>query len=95
MKRWRGEHIPYGPFQLGKWRTPINIIAIIYTFFTCLFLLFPTTVDPTVIYMNWSIVLVGGIFVISILWWFIDGKKNFVSTHGANSFRVARQRLHY
>jgi amino acid transporter len=24
FKRWRGEHIPYGPFQLGRWRNLIN-----------------------------------------------------------------------
>jgi hypothetical protein len=28
--------------------------------------------------MNWSIVLVGGILVISIVWWFIEGRKSFV-----------------
>jgi hypothetical protein len=28
--------------------------------------------------MNWSIVLVGGILVISIVWWIIEGHKSFV-----------------
>ena len=24
FKRWRGEHIPCGPFNLGRWRNVIN-----------------------------------------------------------------------
>lgn len=30
------------------------------------------------VYMNWSVVLVGGIVIISAIWWFIDGRKNYV-----------------
>jgi hypothetical protein len=74
----RGEHIPYGPFQLGRWRTPINIFAIIYTFFTSFFLLWPSSQQVNATYMNWSILLVGGIVVISIVWWFVEGRKSFV-----------------
>lgn len=29
--------------------------------------------------MNWSILLVGGIMVISMVWWFIAGRKEFVA----------------
>ena len=78
MKRWRGEHIPYGPFQLGRFRDAINIVAIIYTFFTSFFLLWPVTQEPPVAYMNWSIVLVGGIVVIAVVWWFVEGRKSFI-----------------
>lgn len=77
-KRWRGEHIPLGPFQLGKWRTPINVFAVIFTVFTCLFLLFPEAANPTAVSMNWTIVLIGGILIISAVWWFIEGRKSFV-----------------
>lgn len=78
LKRWRGETIPYGPFQLGKWRTAVNIVAIIYTIFTSFFLLWPTSQHTNAVYMNWSIVIVGGVVIISIVWWFIEGRKNFV-----------------
>ena len=90
LKRWRGEAIPYGPFQLGKWRTPINIIAILYTVFTSFFLLWPTSQHTNAEYMNWSIVLVGGIVIISIIWWFIEGRKHFV---GPDVERTLERRL--
>ncbi|KAK5169371.1 uncharacterized protein LTR77_005346 [Saxophila tyrrhenica] len=78
MKRWRGEHIPYGPFQLGKWRTPINVFAVVYTLFVSFFLLWPSLEQVNAEYMNWSVLLVGGIVVISMVWWFVEGRKSFV-----------------
>lgn len=86
LKRMRGEHIPYGPFQLGRWRTPIDIFAIIYTVFTSFFLLWPAEQKVNATYMNWSILLVGGIIVISVVWWFVEGKKNFVGPDVSRTF---------
>ena len=53
----------YGPFQLGRWRNLCNGIAVLYTFFTSIFLFFPIYSNPNASTMNWSIVLVGGMFV--------------------------------
>ena len=78
LKGLRGEHIPYGPFQLGRWRTPVNIFAIIYTVFTSFWLFWPSIQNPSPVYMNWSIVLVGGAVVFSVFWWFVEGRKSFV-----------------
>jgi amino acid transporter len=97
FKRMRGEHIPYGPFNLGRWRNLINgvrtlsislrmgcqanervQVAIVYTIFTSFFLFWPASQAVNASSMNWSIVLVGGIVVISIVWWFIEGRKSFV-----------------
>ena len=78
MKRMRGEPIPYGPFQLGRLRTPINIMAIVYTLFVSFFLLWPSSQQTNAVYMNYSVLLVGGVVVISAVWWLIDGRKNYV-----------------
>lgn len=78
LKRHRGEHIPYGPFQLGRWRNIINYTAIVYTFFTSFFLFWPSYIDPTAETMNWSIALVGGMLVFAVFWWFVHGRKTFV-----------------
>ncbi|KAK6439601.1 hypothetical protein LTR95_004191 [Oleoguttula sp. CCFEE 5521] len=77
-KRMRREPIAYGPFQLGRWRNLLNGIAIVYTFFTCIFLFFPAAPNPTPAAMNWSIVLVGAVFVFAIFWWFVQGRKTFI-----------------
>lgn len=79
MKRMRGEPINYGPFQLGRWRNLLNITTIVYTVFTCFFLFWPTVPNSDASTMNWSILLVGGIMVISMVWWFIAGKNEFVA----------------
>lgn len=76
-KRARGEPIYYGPFQLGRWRNILNIVAIIYTVFACMLLFFPTAPAPTPVSMNWSIVLVGGVLVFAVFWWFVSGKRSF------------------
>lgn len=85
IKRMRGEHINYGPFQLGRWRNLINGFAIVYTLFTCFFLFWPTAANPTKETMNWSIVLVGGVMVFSVFWWFVDGQRNFVAFNTAGA----------
>jgi choline transport protein len=78
LKRRRGEHIPYGPFQLGKYRNVINGVAIVYTLFTTFFLLWPATAHPDASSMNWTIVLIGGVLTFSGFWWFVEGRKSFV-----------------
>ena len=88
MKRRRGEHIPYGPFQLGHFRNVVNGIAIVYTLFTSFFPLWPVMENPSAAYMNWTIVLVGGIAVISLVWWFVEGRKSFF---GPNIERTLNQ----
>lgn len=77
LKRRRGEHIPYGPFQLGRFRGVINGVAIVYTLFTTFFLLWPATAHPDASTMNWTIVLIGGVLVFSCFWWFVEGRKSF------------------
>ncbi|KAK3718751.1 hypothetical protein LTR37_004970 [Vermiconidia calcicola] len=78
MKRWRGEYIPYGPFQLGKYRDVINGFAIVYTLFTTFFLLWPAMQNPSAAEMNWTILLIGGVLVFAAFWWFVEGRKSFV-----------------
>ena len=36
-----------GPFSLGKWSTPINIVAVAWTCFLTVLFIFPSTVNPT------------------------------------------------
>lgn len=61
-------------------------MAIIYTVFTSFWLLWPNSLHTNAQYMNWSVLLVGGIVVISIVWWFIDGKKNYVGPDVSRTF---------
>lgn len=78
FKRWRGEVIPYGPFQLGRYREPINAFAVLYTVFMTFFLLWPAEAHPTAATMNWTVVLIGGVLVFAAFWWFVEGRKSFI-----------------
>ncbi|WYZ43570.1 hypothetical protein EsH8_VII_000006 [Colletotrichum jinshuiense] len=49
--------IAKGPFQLGRWQKPINIIAIVWTVFISIILFFPPTYPVTAENMNYAIVI--------------------------------------
>lgn len=69
------ETLPYGPFKLGRLGVPINIIAIIYTVFACVFLLFPPYQPITPQNFNYASVVLGGVLLLSALYWFWKGRK--------------------
>ena len=77
MKRLRGEHIPFGPFTLGRWGLPINCFAVAYTTFTSIFMFFPPFAQTDATTFNWAVVMLAGTLAISIGYWFITGRKTF------------------
>jgi len=59
-----------GPFSLGRWSSPIAIIAIAYMSFINVILFFPASPNPTVTEMNYGIVVFGGVFLACIAWYY-------------------------
>ena len=70
--------LPYGPFRLGRLGIGINLASIIYTVYVSIFLLFPPYQPVTAQNMNYAPVVLGGVLVLSAVWWFIGGKRDFV-----------------
>jgi amino acid transporter len=68
-KRLSGEPLRLGPWNLGRWGTPINVFAIIYSIIAIVFSFFPITVNPTLDYMNWSCVMFPGIVIIGLVYY--------------------------
>jgi choline transport protein len=87
LTRLRGDHIPFGPFRLGRWGLPINLFAIVYGIFILIWLPFPPYLPVTGANMNYSGPILGGILLFALLDWFIWGKKRFeVPTHKDESY---------
>ncbi|KAF1838285.1 putative GABA permease [Decorospora gaudefroyi] len=74
----RPEALSYGPFRLGRCGIPVNIVSIMYTVYVSIFLLFPPYQPVTAQNMNYAPVVLGGVLVLSAVYWFIGGKKQFV-----------------
>jgi choline transport protein len=77
LKRLRGEHIRFGPWRLGKAGLPVNIAALCYLLVSTCFSFFPNILPVTGVKMNWSVVVYMGVMAMGVIYYFVDGKKNY------------------
>ncbi|GAA6010600.1 hypothetical protein JCM11491_002990 [Sporobolomyces phaffii] len=82
---FRGRHLlepesfPIRTWTLGPILGPLaNIVALAFTAFTTVFFLFPPTLPVTGSNMNYSIAVFAFVFIVSVITWFVQGRKNFV-----------------
>ncbi|VDC07342.1 unnamed protein product [Peniophora sp. CBMAI 1063] len=66
-----------GPFTLGRYFLPIGTIAWLWVSFIVIILLFPSSDNPGVQDMNYAVVIIGGVFVLSALTWMLSARKWF------------------
>ncbi|KAL4246863.1 Amino Acid-Polyamine-Organocation Transporter [Abortiporus biennis] len=60
-----------GPFNLGRFSLPVAIIAVLWMLFMGIVFLFPATPGPEVPDMNYTIVVMGGVMFLSLVYyWF-------------------------
>jgi amino acid transporter len=59
-----------GPFHLGAWGVPVAIIAVIFMVFMGTVFLFPTTPQTSVQEMNYTVVVLGGTLLLSVIWFY-------------------------
>ncbi|KAL0065445.1 hypothetical protein AAF712_007509 [Marasmius tenuissimus] len=59
-----------GPFSLGVFSFPVAMIAVVFMLVLGIVFLFPTTPQPTAADMNYSVVVFGGVMVLSVLWYY-------------------------
>ncbi|KIM68949.1 hypothetical protein SCLCIDRAFT_7133 [Scleroderma citrinum Foug A] len=66
VSRWLGDNdFKPGPFHLGPFSLPISVIAVLFMTFMNVVFLFPAT--PS---MNYTVVVLGGVFALSIVWYY-------------------------
>lgn len=78
---WVRNDMPKGPFSLGKFGLPLNVISVIWACFFGVILCIPSfhPVEPET--MNWASVMIGGVMIFSVFFWFISGRKTYKGIH--------------
>ncbi|EJF60127.1 APC amino acid permease [Dichomitus squalens LYAD-421 SS1] len=59
-----------GPFNLGRFGLPVAVIAVLWMTFMGTVFLFPTTPGPAVADMNYTVVVLGGVLFLSLVWYY-------------------------
>jgi choline transport protein len=77
IRKLEGNPPQYGPYSLGRWGIPINIIAIAFGTFIVIFLPFPIVQPVTAETMNYAAPILGAVFLMALADWFISGKHRF------------------
>lgn len=66
-----------GSFSLGKWYLPIGVIAVSWVTFIIVLLLFPVGQSVGAAGMNYSVVIIGAVFVFASISWIVSARKWF------------------
>ncbi|TFK85166.1 amino acid transporter [Polyporus arcularius HHB13444] len=66
-----------GPFSLGRWSMASGTIAIAWVSFFMVLFMFPPGAHPTAETMNYTVVIIMGVFVFASLWWIISAHRWF------------------
>ncbi|GBF64040.1 choline transport protein [Trichophyton mentagrophytes] len=69
--------IEFGPWNLGRYGLPINIIAVIYTTVTVIFAFFPPSVPVNAENMNYSGPVYGVVVAFGIVYYIARGHKTY------------------
>lgn len=76
-KRILHEHVRMGPWTLGRWGLPLNIIAACFLIISTVFSFFPPAVPVTLVTMNWSCVVFGGVVIIGLVYYGVSGRHRY------------------
>ena len=77
-RRISGEPLPPSRFDLGKAGLPVNLIAMAFLSVQFVFIFFPTGPNPIPSYMNWTSLVFGVTVIMSLVWYFIHGKREYL-----------------
>ncbi|OCB89270.1 amino acid transporter [Sanghuangporus baumii] len=67
-----------GPFTLGSWSWSINFLSFLFTVFVCVLFILPTAHPTNAQNMNYAIVAIGGLLVITTSMWVFWGRSRFI-----------------
>ncbi|KAL1596677.1 hypothetical protein SLS60_009325 [Paraconiothyrium brasiliense] len=76
-RRLFGAPLPDRRWSLGQWGLLINVGALIILTPLIFFLTWPLTTPVTAETMNWSSVMLAGVFIISTTYYVVKGRKEF------------------
>ncbi|KAL4948130.1 amino acid/polyamine transporter I [Aspergillus filifer] len=71
------ESLPPRRWDMGKWGLPVNVIGLVYSCFALFWSLWPGDRHVTADNFNWSVVIFGGVGVISVLMYVWRGRREY------------------
>ncbi|ORZ26038.1 amino acid/polyamine transporter I, partial [Absidia repens] len=74
---WSRDTMPKGPFNLGRWSVPVNLIALVWIVFFIIILSFPSSFPPTAEDMNYSSLMLGAVTIFALVYWLYGGRSSF------------------
>lgn len=81
-----------GPFTLGKLGPLANVVSIVFLTFGIIFFCIPSSVPVTAERMNYTIVVLAAVAIISTASWFLGGNKAFVPPREIGTHRTESRR---
>ncbi|KAJ6619043.1 amino acid/polyamine transporter I, partial [Mycena sp. CBHHK59/15] len=61
-----------GPFNLGVFSLPVAVVSVLFMLFLGIAFLFPTSPQTDVADMNYTIVVLGGVLFLSVVWYYLS-----------------------
>jgi len=77
-----------GPYTLGKWSKPVNIVAISWVCFISVVLFFPTVKPVTAANMNYAVCVAAAIAIFSLSWWWIGARKKYTGPRTTDLLQI-------
>ncbi|KAI7868527.1 amino acid/polyamine transporter I [Spinellus fusiger] len=74
---WKRDTMEKGPFSLGKFSIPLNIISVAWIFFFSIVLCLPRSYPVTAETMNWSCLMISAVVLFSTVFWFTFGRYTY------------------
>lgn len=59
-----------GPFSIGIWSIPVAFVAVVFMVFMTIVFLFPMTPQTSVQNMNYTVAVLGGVLLLSLVWYY-------------------------
>lgn len=75
VRRFGKKEIPWGPWTLGRWGLPINLVSIAYSIVLIVFAVFPPFQPVSATTMNYAGVIFGAVTLLCNMMWFAYGRK--------------------
>ncbi|PBP23615.1 amino acid transporter [Diplocarpon rosae] len=66
-----------GPYTLGRWQKPVNLVSVSWVFFISVVLLFPPTRPVTAANMNYAAAVAAYIACFSLGWWWAGARNTY------------------
>ncbi|KAH8112918.1 amino acid transporter [Phellopilus nigrolimitatus] len=74
---WPSSMTERGPFHLGAWSWSINCASFLFTVLVCILFILPTAHPTNAQNMNYAVVAIGALLVLTVLAWVVWGRMHF------------------